>query len=293
MGLPPITLELGSVGESITVEASSVTFANGQRRTFQRCSTTQVVDLASSTRAYTDLLKTVAGFNPDTNNANGLRADQNAMQVDGVTNQDVGNNSYTPLRLNSDIIAEFKVVTNGQQAEFGRAAGSNIVMVTKGGTKDFHGGAYMFIKNEWMNANSWTNNYSGLARARARNRTQGFNVGGPAFIPGKMNRNRDKLFFFVNYRAAAPARFRPLVFKTMPCAAERTGDFSKTQENSKLVTIKDPDDRPTFPRQHHPDGSDQQVRPATAEYVSAAQSGGRGPGIQLSVSVCGLGQARR
>ena len=133
VGLPPIALELGSVGESITVEANSVTLQTVSAERSGTLSATQVLDLASSTRVYNDLLKTVAGFNPDTNNANGLRTDQNAMQVDGVTNQDVGNNSYAPLRLNSDIIAEFKVLTNGQQAEFGRAAGSNIIMVTKGG----------------------------------------------------------------------------------------------------------------------------------------------------------------
>src|SRR5450759_1803584 len=221
VGLPPITLELGSVGESITVEANSVTLQTVSAERSGTISNSQVVDLASSGRLYNDLLKTIAGFNPDTNNANGLRTDQNAMQVDGVTNQDVGNNSYTPLRLNSDIIQEFKVLTNGQQAEFGRAAGANIVMVTKGGTKDFHGGAYMFIKNEWMNANSWTNNYSGLAKARARNRTQGFLIGGPVYIPGKMNRSKDKLFFFATFEQQRPRLFDALVFKTMPSAAQR------------------------------------------------------------------------
>jgi len=57
--------------------------------------------------------------------------------------------------------------------------------VTKGGTKDFHGGAYLFLRTSGMNANSWRNNYDGLARARNRNRTQGFQIGGPAYIPGK------------------------------------------------------------------------------------------------------------
>src|SRR5207237_701745 len=83
-------------------------------------------------------------------------------------------------------IAEFKVLTDGQQAEFGRAAGSNITIVTKSGTNEFHGNAYLFLRNEWMNANSWINNYNGLARARNRNRTEGFVIGGPIFIPGKL-----------------------------------------------------------------------------------------------------------
>ena len=247
VGLPPISLELGSVGESITVEASSVTLQTVSAERSGTITNSQVVDLASSTRTYNDLLKTISGFNPDTNNANGLRADQNAMQVDGVTNQDVGNNSYTPLRLNSDIIQEFKVLTNGQQAEFGRAAGANIVMVTKGGTKDFHGGAYMFIKNEWMNANSWINNYNGIARARARNRTQGGQLGGPVYIPGKMNRNKDKLFFFANFEQQRPRLFDALAFKTMPSVAQRIGDFSQTQENGKAVSIKDPTTGQPFP----------------------------------------------
>ncbi|MCC7174340.1 MAG: TonB-dependent receptor [Bryobacterales bacterium] len=240
VGLPPIVLELGAVGESITVEASSVTLQTVSAERSGTITTSQIVDLASSGRSYTDLLKTVAGFNPDTNNANGLRTDQNAMQVDGTTNQDVGNNSYTPLRLNSDIIAEFRVVTNGQQAEFGRAAGANIVMVTKGGTKDFHGGAYIFLRNEWMNANSWTNNFNGLARARNRNRTQGFQVGGPAYIPGKFNTSKDKLFFFTNFEFQRPRLFDALQSRTMPTKEERLGDFTKTQENGRPVTIKDP-----------------------------------------------------
>ncbi len=240
VGLPPITLELGAVGESITVEASSVTLQTVSAERSGTITTSQIVDLASSGRTYTDLLKTMPGFNPDTNNANGLRSDQNAMMVDGTTNQDVGNNSYTPLRLNNDIIAEFRVLTNGQQAEFGRAAGSNIVMVTKGGTKDFHGGAYLFIRNEWMNANSWINNYNGVARARNRNRTEGFQIGGPAYIPGKFNTSKDKLFFFANFEFQRPRLFDNLVNKLMPTAEERLGDFSKTQENGKPVAILDP-----------------------------------------------------
>jgi hypothetical protein len=240
VGLPPIMLELGALGESVTVEASSVTLQTVSAERSGTITTLQIVDLASTGRSYTDLLKTMPGFNPDTNNANGLRADQNAMMVDGTTNQDVGNNSYTPLRLNTDIIAEFRVLTNGQQAEFGRAAGSNIVLVTKGGSRDFHGGAYLFLKNEWMNANSWINNYNGLARARARNRTEGFQVGGPVYIPGKFNSSKDKLFFFTNFEFQRPRLFDALVNKTMPTAQERLGDFSQTQENGKLVIIKDP-----------------------------------------------------
>lgn len=240
IGLPPIALELGSVGESITVEASSVQLQTVSAERSGLLTGSQVVELASNTRVFTDLLRTVPGFNADTQNANGLRSDQNAIAVDGTSVMDVGNNSAGAWRLNPDIIAEFKVLTNGQQAEFGRASGANITIVTKSGTTEFHGVGYEFYRNEWMNANTFTNNYSGLSRPRNRNSTFGFNVGGPIYIPGKFNSHKDKLFFFTNWEFQRPRLFDNLVSLTLPTADERKGDFSKTQENSKAVTVVDP-----------------------------------------------------
>src|ERR1017187_5177558 len=139
IGLPPIALELGGVGETINVESGAVTLQTVSAERSGVLTGTQMADIGSSTRLYTDLLPTIPGFNADTQNANGLRTDQNAIAVDGTLVEDVGNNSAGGWRLNMDIIAEFKVLTNGQQAEFGRASGSNITLVTKGGTRDFHG----------------------------------------------------------------------------------------------------------------------------------------------------------
>src|SRR5258706_2435922 len=164
VGLPPIVLEVGAVGDTITVESGAVTLQTVSRERSGVLTGSQMSEMGSSTRLYTDLLPTIPGFNADTQNANGLRTDQNAIAVDGTLVTDVGNNSAGGWRLNTDIIAEFKVLTNGQQAEFGRASGSNITLVTKGGTRDFHGVGYEFYRNEWLNANTWTNNYNGLSR---------------------------------------------------------------------------------------------------------------------------------
>lgn len=240
LGLPPIVLEIGSVGESITVEASAVTLQTVSAERSGVITGNQVLNLASFGRNYSDLLKTVPGFNADTQNANGLRSDQNATAVDGVLVFDTGCNCTGTWRVNIDTIAEFKVLTNGQQAEYGRAAGANITVVTKGGTREFHGGGYTFIRNEWMNANTFQNNYNGLPRPRARYRTQGFNLGGPIYVPGKFNSNREKLFFFTNFEWQRPRVFDALTFLTVPTEKERVGDFSATQENGRPVTIKDP-----------------------------------------------------
>src|SRR5215468_9373755 len=83
IGLPPIVLEIGSAGETVTVEASVAQLQTVSAERSGVLTGSQMVDLASNTRNFTDLLKTVSGFNVDTNNANGLRTDQNAIAVDG------------------------------------------------------------------------------------------------------------------------------------------------------------------------------------------------------------------
>ena len=207
-----------------------------------------MVELASNTRNYNDLLKTVAGFNIDTNNANGLRTDQNAMQVDGTSAMDVGNNGAGGCGINSDIIAEFKVLTNGQQAEFGRAAGANITVVTKSGTKDFHGVGYEFIRNEWMNANTFTNNYSGLARPRNRNSTFGFNLGGPVTSRQVESGTRTSCSSSANFEFQRPRVFDNLHGLTLPTTAERNGDFSKSaSERPCRHQSRDPQTGTPFP----------------------------------------------
>jgi hypothetical protein len=247
IGLPPIVLEIGAAGEAVTVEASVEQLQTVSAERSGVLIGTQIVDLASNTRNFADLLKTVPGFNVDTNNANGLRTDQNAIAVDGTSVMDVGNNSAGGWRMNSDIIAEFKVLTNGQQAEFGRASGANITVVTKSGAKEFHGVGYEFYRNEWMNANTFTNNYAGLARPRNRNSTFGFNLGGPVYIPGKFNTSKEKLFFFTNWEFQRPRIFDNLVRLTVPTLEERRGDFSKSASNGRPVTIRDPQTNAPLP----------------------------------------------
>lgn len=145
------------------------------------------------------------------------------------------------FRYSVDAIQELTVATNGLAAEYGHSAGPQITVVSKSGTKNFHGTGFWFHRNEGLNANSWTNNYNGLTRSTYRFTTAGWNFGGPFYIPGKFNRNHDKVFFFVqqewNHQLAAAA----LQQLTMPTALERTGDFSRSHNASgAIVTILDP-----------------------------------------------------
>ena len=247
--LPPAVLEVGAAGEQITVEASATRLETVTAERSGLVTGTQMVDLALNGRNFTDLMKTVAGVASDNlASFNGQRTDQANYMVDGATTMDSGNNGLGNYRLNTDAIAEMKVVTNSMGAEFGRSSGAQVAVITKGGGHDFHGTGYWFHRNEGMNANTFTNNILGLPRPIYRFMTTGYNFSGPVYIPGKMNRNRDKLFFFVSHewqRSLSPSTSQQL---TMPTAAERQGDFSATRDGAGVpVTIKDPTTGQPFP----------------------------------------------
>ena len=245
LGLPPIKLEVGAAGESVTVQAEAVQL---QTVTAERSGVVdgrQIVDLAINGRNFTGLLKTVPGVSADqtggTATINGQRNDQNNFTVDGQNVTDIGVNQQFAYRINVDSIAEFKVSTNSQGAEFGRNSGAQIQVVTKSGTKDFHASGWWFKRGEWMNANTFINNLNGIQRPAYRFMTAGYTVGGPIFIPKKMNRDRDKLFFFMSHEWNRSFTPNPLRQITVPTAAERQGDFSNTRDAAGVPqTIYDP-----------------------------------------------------
>src|SRR6266545_553810 len=92
---------------------------------------------------------------------NGQRPSSNNMTIDGVANIDTGNNGGNMATTNIDAVAEFKILTNSYQAEYGRAVGGQIQLVTKSGTQAFHGSGYWYGRRSDWNANSWTNKRAG------------------------------------------------------------------------------------------------------------------------------------
>jgi hypothetical protein len=248
LGLPPIALEVGATGESVTVEASAVQL---QTVTAERAGVVtgrQMVDLALNGRNLTGLLKTVQGGNVDTNNFNGQRTDQMNFTVDGQVVIDSGVNALTVQRINVDAITEFKVSTNSMGAEYGRNSGAQVQVVTKSGTRDFHGTGYWFKRGEFMNANTFVNNTNRIPRQIYRYMTLGYNLSGPIYIPKKFNTSRDRLFFFMSEewnRAKTPGTLQQI---TVPTVAQRQGDFSNTRDGAGVLqTIKDPQTGAPFP----------------------------------------------
>ena len=77
------------------------------------------------------------------------------FSYDGVTNKDTGSNSGNYAAPALDSIAEVKVQASNFQAEYGRSSGATITVVTKSGTRDFHGTAAYYKRNEKFNTNTW------------------------------------------------------------------------------------------------------------------------------------------
>jgi hypothetical protein len=128
-----------------------------------------------------------------------------------------------------DATEEMQVINTDYQAEYGDAAGGQLRVVTKSGTRDFHGSAYEYLRNSAMNANTWVRNQSAstLFASPFRYNNFGFTFGGPVWIPKiGMDRFRNKFFFFVN-EDWIRYRFSDTQTQAVPTLKMRSGDFSE------------------------------------------------------------------
>jgi hypothetical protein len=98
-----------------------------------------------------------------------------------------GTNSLVSL----DALQEFRVETSSYAAEFGRTPGGQILLLTRGGTNQFHGSASYYVRNEALDANDWFGNANRQPKPKERQHLFGGVFGGPI--------KRDRLFFFGSY----------------------------------------------------------------------------------------------
>jgi len=251
LSIGEISMEVGAVTEQIEVSASAITLQTESAERSAALVSKQMENIAVNSRSYLDLVKLVPGVVSTVNlqtagpgglssiSVNGTRVNSNQLTINGISNVDTGSNGSVNVTLSLDSVQEFKILTGVYQAEYGRAMGAQISVVTKSGTSDLHGSAYWFHRHDDLNANNWFNNRNGLPRNLFRFNDLGFTVGGPVYIP-KILKSRQKLFFFWSeefQRQLRPQGFRQL---TVPTAAERGGDFSKSVDNNgNPFTIRD------------------------------------------------------
>ena len=166
LSLPPISLEVGGIEESVVGRSIHDSRADAERRAVGgdhgRCRSRTIGlrgrDFMGTLKLLPGVVDTSAREAPGWGSVGGMTINGMAQfnfSYDGVTNKDTGsnNNNYAAPALDS--IAEVKVQTSNFQAEYGRTSGATIVVVTKSGSRRFNGTASYFRRNEDYNANTW------------------------------------------------------------------------------------------------------------------------------------------
>ena len=164
---------------------------------------------------------------------NGQRPNSNNITIDGVANIDTGDNGGNMATTNIDAVAEFKILTNAYQAEYGRAVGGQLQVVTKSGSQDFHGSGYWYGRRSDWDANTYLNKRETpeVPKSKTARNDSGYTFGGPIFFPG-FNQDKKKLFFFWSQEFQRRSNPASVHQARVPTALERRGDFSQSVDTS-------------------------------------------------------------
>jgi Carboxypeptidase regulatory-like domain/TonB dependent receptor len=152
----------------------------------------------------------------------GGRATWSNYTLDGITNTDVNFNLYIVLP-SVDALQEFKVQTGIYPAEFGRAAGQ-VNVSTKGGSNQYHGTAFDYLRNDALDARNYDFLNTRPAKSPYRQNQYGFTLAGPVRIPKLLN-GKNRLFFMSNFEGFK-SRTTSVASATTLTPAMRNGDFS-------------------------------------------------------------------
>lgn len=214
------TMPLGAVSETVTVEGGAPLVKTESGSVGTVIDRQQVENLPLNGRSFNTLLQLVPGvvivpasyYSPGQFSIAGQRSDANYFSVDGVAanfgvtpNNGVGTSGTgtaqafsavggTSSLVSVEALQEFRIETSSYAPEFGRSPGGQVLLTTRSGTNDFHGGAYDYFRNDVMDANSWFANAAGKARPPERHNDFGVFLGGPL--------RKDKTFFYFSYEGA-------------------------------------------------------------------------------------------
>ncbi len=214
-------MQLGSASESITVTADKLNVNTTDASVSTVIDREFVQNLPLNGRSFNTLLQLTPGVVIAPNipgvasgqfNISGQRADANNFTIDGVSaNFGVsptlgisasgtgGSQAFSALGGTSSLVSvdalqEFRIETSSFAPEFGTTPGGQVILTTRSGTNDFHGGIFEYFRNNVLDANDWFANQVGAPRAEERHNDFGGFLGGPLW--------KNKTFFFFSYEGA-------------------------------------------------------------------------------------------
>jgi hypothetical protein len=235
-----LALAVGSTSDSITVQANITPVQTASAERSGDIDQHEIGALLARGLNFDGLLRGLPGISGATDpvspggayapygSINGTRWSATIPTMDGVGASDPSSQGQLMATTATDALSEVNVKTSNYQAEYGQSGGAIINLTTKSGTRDFHGDIYAYLRNEDLNANDYFNNLNNTKKPVYRYAIGGGSIGGPVYIPGKFNRNRNKIFFFFNDQYAYQGIPATLQEVTVPTALERAGNFSQS-----------------------------------------------------------------
>lgn len=228
-------LEIGAVGESVTVAGVAPPLNLRDASLGNTFDSRQITELPLEARNVTTLLSLQPGVvflgensptrvnnlginDPDSRNGavNGGRSDQANLTLDGidVNDQLFGFAFQASVRVLTEAIQEFRVVTSSPTADQGRSSGAQIAMVTRSGSNEVHGSLFHIHRGTAMTANNFFNNRIGAPRPKLIRNVFGAAAGAPLV--------RDRVFVFGAYEGRVD-RSEESVLRTVPMVHFREG----------------------------------------------------------------------
>jgi hypothetical protein len=233
-------LELGESKEAITVEESPLQAETSSTQIGDIITATSVVALPLNGRSYTDLLALQPGVTPITTitsltvqglgqsvfspsgvlnagtiSINGQRESANGYLVNGADAEETGSMAAAIIP-NLDSIAEFRILSDNFDSEYGKYTGGQINVITKSGTNQFHGDAFEFLRNTDLDAR----NFFSPSRGEFIQNQFGGIVGGP-IVP-------NKVFFFSDYQGTRQIQGVDSGLIPVPSPDELAGNFGSS-----------------------------------------------------------------
>ncbi len=198
-----LTLEVATVRAAVAVSGEAPLIEATKTQVDSIVNERMIQSLPTNGRNFEDFVLTTPGVVTDVRLGDisfaGQRGTLNSLVVDGADN----NNTFfgqalgrtgsgrAPYQFSQDAVKEFQVNSNAYTAEYGRAGGAVINVVTKSGTNEFHGAGFYFYRDKSLNAKDYIDTINHRAKAAYHFDQFGASLGGPLV--------RDKVFFFANY----------------------------------------------------------------------------------------------
>lgn len=251
------TLEIGEVAQQVQVSAAAVAQVDTTSPTLGAVvDEHQVTDLPLNGRNYAQLALLQSGINEQKNrvqnatanlasqgtfySSNGAPTRANRYLLDGTNLSEYGfatASSISGTTLGIDGIREFKILTNSFDAEYGMSMGSQMLVVSKGGTNSFHGDAFDYLRNSALNARNYfdTPASAGLTADGAQRRLPPFrqnNFGGAFGGPIK----KDKTFFYGVFEGIRSLQGLTELSPTIPAGCRGAAGATITSAQCSLIT---------------------------------------------------------